>query len=441
MKPSQPLLGFIAKLQVLVKSLVSTQAETGAKDYLSWRRKFMQNRLRLGLGIAILSFFTFTVLELANLFFDPTHFQGSWLWSQLLVEVSLLACWVILKTPIGDRYPSLILLGFSWSMTLIPMQTKTLLNPILEPDILIWPLTFIGLATLVPVCWRIHLLCQFGVFAYFIGISWIQNLPIQMSAAWLSPAVLTLYLFWVCVLCNLSVYLYERVQQAEFRARRQLEEAYRQLESEQRRSEQLLLNILPQPIAERLKRDRATIADSFAEVTVLFADIVGFTEISAKISPPELVSLLNQIFSLFDQLADEHGLEKIKTIGDAYMVVAGLPEHRQDHVEAIAEMALAMQAALNQFNIKMDQNFRIRIGIATGPVVAGVIGIKKFIYDLWGDTVNMASRMESHGIPGRIQVTQETYECLKDHYLLEERGKIHVKGRGEMLTYLLTGKR
>ncbi len=197
-------------------------------------------------------------------------------------------------------------------------------------------------------------------------------------------------------------------------ARKQGEEALR---FQQEQTERLLLNILPSPIAERLKFQENTIADSFAEVTVLFADIVNFPEIASQTSPTELVKLLNKIFSLFDQLADQYQLEKIKTIGDAYMVVGGLPIPREDHAEAIAEMALDMQALISKFQTLDGEPFRLRIGINTGPVVAGVIGIKKFIYDLWGDTVNIASRMESHGITGGIQVTDTTYQILQGKYL------------------------
>jgi class 3 adenylate cyclase len=224
----------------------------------------------------------------------------------------------------------------------------------------------------------------------------------------------------------------------EARNRKQAEEA---LLVEKEKSERLLRNILPSEIAFRLKHETDSIADHFADVTVLFADIVGFTKFSSCVSPIELVKLLNRIFSTFDLLAEKHGLEKIKTIGDAYMVVGGLPTPRADHVEAVAEMALDMQREIAQFNAEMGESFSIRIGINTGPVVAGVIGIKKFIYDLWGDTVNTASRMESHGIPGCIQVTQVTYERLRDNYLLEDRGVIQVKGKGEMNTYLLIDKK
>lgn len=211
------------------------------------------------------------------------------------------------------------------------------------------------------------------------------------------------------------------------------------LRQEQEKSEQLILNILPSPIANRLKQDHRIIADDFAEVTVLFADIVGFTQLSSSISPIVLLDLLNQIFTAFDRLCEEHGLEKIKTIGDAYMVVGGLPNPDPNHVDAIAKMALDMQATIPQFCDHTGKVFKIRIGINTGPVVAGVIGLKKFSYDLWGDTVNIASRMESQGIPGRIQVTAATYARLRDRYCFEERGLIEVKGKGKMITYFLVG--
>lgn len=220
--------------------------------------------------------------------------------------------------------------------------------------------------------------------------------------------------------------------------RKRAEEALR---AEQEKSERLLLNILPEAIAQRLKQNQDLIADSFQEVTVLFADIVGFTELSTRVSSTELVEILNAIFSDFDRLADRHSLEKIKTIGDAYMVVGGLPTPRKDHAESVAEMALDMLAEIGQFKAETGESLNIRIGIGTGPVVAGVIGIKKFIYDLWGDTVNTASRMESHGVPGGIQVAPSTYELLRDKYLFEERPNIQIKGKGQMTTYLLTGRK
>ncbi|MEG3917658.1 adenylate/guanylate cyclase domain-containing protein [Microcoleus sp. T3_A4] len=226
----------------------------------------------------------------------------------------------------------------------------------------------------------------------------------------------------------------------EFRVKERtnaLNETLSALRVQQEQSERLLLNILPEEIANRLKRGDSTIADTFADVTVLFADIVGFTQLSSRVSPTQLVALLNDIFSTFDNLAEKHGLEKIKTIGDAYMVVGGLPIPRRAHAEAIAEMALDMQEAITDFSNLHNQDFSIRIGINSGPVVAGVIGIKKFIYDLWGDTVNTASRMESHGLPGCIHVTETTYQQLREKYSFENRGAIEVKGKGQMTTYLL----
>ena len=213
------------------------------------------------------------------------------------------------------------------------------------------------------------------------------------------------------------------------------------LKVQQEQSEKLLLNILPKPIAERLKAKQSTIADSFADVSVLFADIVGFTELSARMSPTELVKRLNVIFSHFDQLAEKYGVEKIKTIGDAYMVVGGLPMPRDDHAEAIAQMALGMQAKIAKLCADTGEKLAIRVGINSGPVVAGVIGVSKFTYDLWGDTVNVAARMEATGFAGRIQVTDVTYELLKDKYLLERRGVIQVKGKGNMMTYWLLEKK
>ena len=213
-----------------------------------------------------------------------------------------------------------------------------------------------------------------------------------------------------------------------------------ELNQEKEKSDQLLLNILPEPIANRLKDGHEQISDGFATVTILFADIVGFTPLSEQVSPDKLVYLLNLLFSEFDHLSDRHSLEKIKTIGDAYMVAGGLPDPNERHAAAIADMALDMLEAVQRFNRLHDTSLDLRIGMNSGPVTAGVIGKKKFIYDLWGDAVNTASRMESHGIPGKIQVTETTYNLLADQYRFTQRGVVHIKGKGEMTTYLLEGK-
>lgn len=219
----------------------------------------------------------------------------------------------------------------------------------------------------------------------------------------------------------------------------ELQVSTQKLALEQQKAERLLLNILPESIADQLMQEEVSIAQHFDEVTILFADIVGFTPLSSRMEPIALVNLLNRIFSAFDTLAEKFNLEKIKTIGDAYMVAAGLPLPRPDHAIAIAEMALAMQDVLATMQDDEGEAFQMRIGINTGVVVAGVIGTKKFIYDLWGDAVNIASRMESSSEPGMIQVTAATYEQIKDHYWLEERGSVQIKGRGEMVTYWLQG--
>ena len=211
------------------------------------------------------------------------------------------------------------------------------------------------------------------------------------------------------------------------------------LEEERGKSDRLLLNVLPQPIAERLRNGEQQIAERFESATVLFADLVDFTRLSARIQPEALVQMLNQIFSEFDKLVDRLGLEKIKTIGDAYMVVGGVPRHRSDHAHAVAELALAMRATLSAMDDQLGEPFTLRIGIHTGPVVAGVIGTRKFIYDLWGDTVNTASRMESRGLPGAIQVSEQAYLALQDRYLFEPRGELEFKGKGRLKSYLLLG--
>lgn len=395
-------------------------------NYTVWQNEFMFHRLKIVLSIGILSFLTFIALNLSRY----PDFKPAWLFTNLTQEVALLCCFVFLNLKIGRRYLGTIFLLLSWSITIIP-QYWSLHYGIIKFDFVTWTLVFLIQATFIPVRWQLHLLSQLGLFSCFFAIQFWSNAQLESQIAHADPFFLYLYLFWFCVICNISVYLYESLQRAEF-------EAKNELHAEQQKSERLLLNILPKSIAERLKQQHVTVAEDFSHVTVLFADIVGFTEMSTQMSPPELVELLNEVFSIFDKLVERHGLEKIKTIGDAYMVVAGLPIPSNNHVQQMADLALDMQEAINNFNA---HHLSIRIGIHTGPVVAGVIGIKKFAYDLWGDTVNIASRMESQGIKGHIQVSDSVYTILKDNYLFKERGPIHIKGKGEMTTYLLTHKK
>jgi guanylate cyclase len=222
---------------------------------------------------------------------------------------------------------------------------------------------------------------------------------------------------------------------------RQREAALAALDLEHARSERLLRNVLPGPIAERLKANSGTIADAHPAVTVLFADVVGFTPFAERVGPEDVVRVLDRIFSAFDDVADRHGLEKIKTIGDAYLLVGGLPAARPDHVVAVARAAFELIEAADRLAAETGSGLRIRIGIDSGPVVAGVIGRRKFSYDLWGDTVNTAARMESHGVAGRIQVTARVEAALRDAFELEPRGTIEVKGKGEIEAFLLVGAR
>ena len=231
----------------------------------------------------------------------------------------------------------------------------------------------------------------------------------------------------------------DRTSRDSYRQRRIIEAQRKEIERERDRADDLLYNVLPAAIAERLKKDPARIAEHFQAVTVLFADIAGFTPLSAEMSPQDLVSALDEVFTAFDEIAQRHGLEKIKTIGDAYMAVGGVPMPRPDHAQAVARMALDMRDLMERQRFLGTRQLRMRIGIHTGPAVAGVIGRKKFIYDLWGDTVNTASRMESHGAPGEIQVSDAARAALGDAFVFEERGVSEIKGKGPMHTWWLKG--
>jgi adenylate cyclase len=233
----------------------------------------------------------------------------------------------------------------------------------------------------------------------------------------------------------------KRLRDADREHIAQLQHEKELLNLEQMKTEKLMLNILPLPIADRLKKGEKNIAGSYPEVTVLFSDLVGFTKMSAQKSAPDLVKLLNDIFTRFDVRAQDLGLEKIKTIGDAYMVVGGLPIPRTDHAEIAADMAIGMFEDLNAFNVANDMAIEMRIGMHSGPVVAGVIGFTKFSYDLWGNTVNTASRMESTSKTGRIQITSITSGLLQDHFEIEERETIECKGLGPILTSFINGRK
>ena len=271
-------------------------------------------------------------------------------------------------------------------------------------------------------------------FIAFLGLLVVSAvLDSTLPNADLPDWLLTVFFFLNLAAVSLTAFL---LLQYFVRAR---ERAHALLAGERERSERLLLNVLPAPIAERLKRETGVIADRCPEVSVLFADLAGFTPTAERLPPEEVVSLLNDIFSDFDDLVAERGLEKIKTIGDGYMVAGGIPVPLPDHADRIAGLALAMQAAIEGHADSVA--LALRIGIDTGPVVAGVIGRSRFGYDLWGDTVNTASRMESHAPPGGIQVTERTAALLGERYDLERRDEVEIKGKAPMTTYLLLGRR
>jgi len=274
-----------------------------------------------------------------------------------------------------------------------------------------------------------------GFFDYYLADTLLtaqHKIPIQ-----------TTVLFFALNFAAVStiVYLLLRYSATEKqKAQARFEEAHHLLQVEQDRSERLLLNILPGSIAERLKNSNQTIADGFADVTVMFADIVNFTRVAEGMTPQQVFTMLNRIFSSFDELAEKHGMEKIKTIGDAYMVAGGLDNDGSDYSDAIADMALEMRDLLRRdFNVN-QMHLEVRIGIGTGPVVAGVVGKKKFIYDLWGDTVNIASRITSEGVPGTVQVDEATHRRLRDRFDFDEPQTIYLKGKGNMVVHRLIGR-
>ncbi len=271
----------------------------------------------------------------------------------------------------------------------------------------------------------------FTLFALLAGLSWKFNSVFSINSLPIPSHIKDT--FFLMNIMGTACILYAVMHYFQAQKERTLKD----LAIEQARSEKLLLNILPKSIANRLKNNDMRIADSFDGVTILFADIVGFTQISANMPPVDLVDLLSHIFSSFDKLAAKYGLEKIKTIGDGYMVVGGAPLEREDHAFVVAKLALEMQATLGKIAEIRNIPLQMRYGLSSGPVVAGVIGTSKFTYDIWGDAVNMASRMEKTSLTNQIQISQATYLLIKDHFEFEARGPIAVKGKGNVETFIL----
>jgi adenylate cyclase len=268
-------------------------------------------------------------------------------------------------------------------------------------------------------------LAMVGLELYFIDHKSVLDAPPVFFSTGRILSISALFL----IILFISVHHYKIIESTEL-----------QLEKEHEKSEKLLLNIIPASIAKRLKAKNEIIADRFESATVLFADLSGFTELSARIPAENLVAILNLLFSKFDEICQNYGLEKIKTIGDSYMLTGGLPEKRSDHCEAVANFALDILEFMSTNTYNELKTLSLRIGIHTGPVVAGIIGQQKLAYDLWGDTVNVASRMESHGIPNRIQVSRQVYEKIKDKFKFTLRDKLNIKGKGEMEVYFLENR-
>jgi class 3 adenylate cyclase len=276
-----------------------------------------------------------------------------------------------------------------------------------------------------------------GVFDFYLAP---PTKATMVFAVPIRTAVVFFALNFVAVATIIYLLLRYSIQEKQ-KIQARLQEAHRLLEAEQERSERLLLNILPSPVAERLKADEQPIADGFGDVTVMFADIVDFTRIAAHMTPNEVFSMLNQVFSAFDELAERHGLERIKTIGDAYMVAGGLNQDHPRYSEAMADMAVAMRELLEREFSEDPARLQVRIGIGTGPVVAGVVGKKKFIYDVWGDTVNIASRITAEGGPGMIQCDRTTWERLNGKFEFLAPQTHHLKGKGDVTIYRLLGRK
>jgi class 3 adenylate cyclase len=401
-------------------------------DYRAWRYAFVQQRLGLGFRLGIVYFSIFSALVAVEEAAQGDPFGVRVI--KHLIALFLMAVGQRELPRITTKQQQLRLFLLLSATISIVTNMPHYLGSAIPPDLKGWTLGFFSVAAIVPFHWRWHLVSHLAAYSHYSIIN-------SLSGHGLAPqgvdaGQLLFDMGWVSLMATLVVALYERLSRTEFAIRKKLR-------MERQRSDQLLTNILPRSIADRLLRDPSQIADSFPEVTVLFADLVGFTPLSSGLQPIELVELLNRLFSAFDRLAEEHGLEKIKTIGDAYMAAAGLPEPNPHHARAAADMALAMQRAIVQLNQTSQYPLAIRVGLHSGPVVAGVIGLRKFAYDLWGDTVNVASRMEAHGEAGKIQVTQAVFDRLGGDagpYHLLARGRIDIKGRGDMPVYWLVGK-
>ena len=407
----------MAKLPIITDETMDTQEDKLHKDLLIFACGFMNLAVALWLGIYWLMGLHFP----ANV---PLLYQ--------LISVASLVYYLRTKRFETFRFVQLSLFLFA------PFAMQwTIGSSVTSSGIMLWAL-LAPIGALVVSGWResvpwfvayIVMTAVSGTFDYFLGTG--ENSGISMR---------TIGVFFALNFAAMSAIIYFLVRYFVVemeRIKSQLDQQHQLLAEEQKKSERVLLNVLPSNIAQRLKNDQGLIADGYSDVTVMFADLVNFTQLTESLPPEQMVSLLNRIFSGFDQLSEKYGIEKIKTIGDAYMVVGGLNREQTNYTRDIANMALEMREfVVNQPDLARF-NLSIHTGIATGPVVAGVIGTKRFIYDLWGDTVNIASRLTDEAMPGVIQVDKMTYSRIRDHYAFEPPASIHVKGKGEMVMYRL----
>ncbi|MCR4305120.1 MAG: adenylate/guanylate cyclase domain-containing protein [Gallionella sp.] len=407
----------MAKLPVITAETTDTQEDKLHKDLLIFACGFMNLAVALWLAIYWMMGLHFS----ANV---PVGYQ--------LISVVSLAYYLRTKRFDVFRFVQLSLFLFApfamqWSIGSSVTSSGIMLWALLAP---IGALVVSGWRESVPWFFAyIIMTAASGFFDYFLGSG--ESSGISMK---------TIGVFFALNFAAMSAIIYFLIRYFVVemeKIKNQLDQQHQLLAEEQKKSERVLLNVLPDTIAQRLKNNQGLIADGFADVTVMFADLVNFTQLTESLPPEQMVSLLNQIFSGFDELSEKYGIEKIKTIGDAYMVVGGLNREKANYTRDIADMALEMREfVVNQPGLE-KYNLSIHTGIATGPVVAGVIGTKRFIYDLWGDTVNIASRLTDEAQPGVIQVDKMTYSRIRDQYAFEPPASIHVKGKGEMVMYRL----
>ena len=387
---------------------------------------------RYAIALGILTFVMFGVLDI---YLFPQFLKGLWRYRlAIIVLLSVILAISIVAPSFFKRHSqlllSIVIVGSSFAVIALAAVTSSFAQADYYYAGVMLAIT--SAFVFIPLRFRYALLVSIiSIVAYDLSLVF-QAIPAAVSVN------NTCFLISDCVICGIACWDTQSLLRQRHKDRILIQAQHVAIAEEKKRADELLRRILPDPIADRLLLGQESIADGYADVTVLFADMCNFTTLAAAISPNELVKLLNRIFSAFDEAAAANGVEKIKTIGDAYMAVSGLPDKSEDHPERILRMAAGMLQAIEVIQLEYSHlRIGIRIGIHTGPCVAGVIGRNRFIYDLWGDTVNIASRMESHGDMGYAQVSEATYLRTKHLFEFTERGLVTLKGRGEMRAYLL----